>query len=223
METSWIIICFTFSKVISGEAPSEHRIFASREKRLCHLLAENMLVWCGSDGMMESFGETGRVLLRFIQRASLAISCVSSRRAQTRFSRVPFSIAPTDCQDSIPVNFRSRARKHVSSRGWKEADNEQMRFCKNASKKHAIRILRKIWKFMFFFPEIKTGIIFRWVQIYRYAKKIFLAKTRIRDNWRVHDNSLQRQVVFLLFVNLDKMRSDNFLLSEIVPDCSQCN
>lgn len=72
------VICFTFPKMVSRKILSEPRIFASCEKRLCHLLAENVLVWCGSDGMMESFGETGKVLLRFIQRASLAISCVSS-------------------------------------------------------------------------------------------------------------------------------------------------
>jgi len=105
---------------VSRKAPSEHRIFASSEKRLYRLLAENVLVWCGSDGMMESFGETGRVLLRFIQRASLAISCVSS---QTRFSRgslLPF--APMDCQDwrlQSLANFWSRARKYVSSRDRK--------------------------------------------------------------------------------------------------------
>jgi len=65
------------------------------------------------------FGETGRVLLqRFIQRASLAISCYHRRRAQTRFSRDSLlrRAIPTDCQGSIPENFQSRARKHVSSR-----------------------------------------------------------------------------------------------------------
>lgn len=126
------IICFIVPKIVSRKILSKYRIFASCEKRLCHLLTENVLVWCGSDGMMESFGETGKVLLRFIQRASLAISCVSSPTRANSFSRaVLFPVAPTDCQDSIPTNFRSHARKHVSSRDDRKekADNEQMRFC----------------------------------------------------------------------------------------------
>lgn len=149
------IICFIFPKMISRKTLLEHRIFASCEKRFCHLLAENVLVWCGSDGMMENFGETGKVLLRFIQRASLAISCVSCRQEQTRFS-CGFSphVMPTDCQDSIPANFRSCVRKHVSSRGRKErANNEQMKFCQARMRRE-----NPLLKYTFF-PEIKTDII----------------------------------------------------------------
>lgn len=142
MKTLWTIICFTFPKIVSRKTPSEHRIFASREKRLCHLLEENVLVSCGSDGMMESFGETRKVLLRFIQRDSLAISCVSSPTRVNSFlarsSLLP--VAPTDCQDSIPANFRSRARKHVSSHGRREkADNVQMRFCQAKMRRENLR------------------------------------------------------------------------------------
>jgi len=57
------------------------------------------------------------------------------RREQTRFSQgfVRCRVAPTDCQDSIPTNFRSRARKHVSSRRRKEEVGrwkEQMKFAR---------------------------------------------------------------------------------------------
>lgn len=145
---------------VSRKAPSEHRIFASWEKRLYRLLAENVLVWCGSDGMMESFGETGRVLLRFIQRASLAISCVSS---QTRFSRgslLPF--APTDCQDwrlQSLANFRSRARKHVSSRGRKEEPVQAEKMNRwNFVRQACAEKIRNLKTFLFFL-KIKINII----------------------------------------------------------------
>lgn len=102
------------------------------EKRFCHLLMEGVLVWNGSDGMMESSVKLeGSYCVSFNEHRQ-QYPAYHRRRAQTRFSQGSLRrrVTPTDCQDSIPTNFRSRARKHISSRRRKEeVGKKQIKFC----------------------------------------------------------------------------------------------
>lgn len=156
MEISWTIISLTFPKMVSRKAPSEHRIFASREKRLPSSSGEcaRLIRKRWDDG---KFRRNWKGLTTF-HSTSIASNIlriiVDERKLVSR--AVPFPVAPTDCQDSIPVfpaNFRSRARKHVSSRGRKEkSDNARMKLSSGKSalteKSSPIRIR--------FFLEIQT-------------------------------------------------------------------
>lgn len=128
MEISWTIICFAFPKMVSRKAPSEHRIFASREKRLPSSGGECTRVirkrW--DDG---KFRRNWKGLTTFHSTSiasNILLIIVDERKLVSR--AVPFPVAPTDCQGTIPANFRSHARKHVSSRGRKEkTDKAQMK------------------------------------------------------------------------------------------------